>query len=230
MPPLDDYQLERAKTKNRQQKEILQSRLDAGILSQQEYEDEIIRIDKDLEKEQAKIELRSAIRDRAIKSFSVITDTAQAIMKTIAASPLTGGLPWSAVVAAIGAAQLATIATAPLPKAARGGLISGPTHAAGGVPIEAEGGETIINRRSSKAYLELLSLINQAGGGVPFVAPLSDGAYAVSHAYDRSGLTGAQLTQAVRNGLQDLKIYTTIEDIRRQDAIYTRMENRGNGF
>lgn len=67
MPPLDDYQLERAKTKNRQQKEILQSRLDAGILSQQEYEDEIIRIDKDLEKEQAKIELRSAIRDRAIK-------------------------------------------------------------------------------------------------------------------------------------------------------------------
>ena len=151
-------------------------------------------------------------------------------MKAVAASPLTGGLPWSAIASAIGAAQLATIAAAPLPKAARGGLISGPTHAAGGVPIEAEGGETIINRRSSKAYLELLSLINQAGGGVPFVAPLSDGAYAVSHAYDRSGLTGAQLTQAVRNGLQDLKIYTTIEDIRRQDAIYTRMENRGNGF
>ena len=113
MPPLDDYQLERAKTKNRQQKEILQSRLDAGILSQQEYEDEIIRIDKDLEKEQAKIELRSAIRDRAIKSFSVITDTAQAIMKAVAASPLTGGLPWSAIATAIGAAQLATIASAP---------------------------------------------------------------------------------------------------------------------
>lgn len=38
------------------------------------------------------------------------------------------------------------------------------------------------------------------------------------------------LTQAVRDGVQDLKFYTTIEDIRRQDALYTRMENRGNGF
>lgn len=230
MPPLDDYQLERAKTKNRQQKEILQSRLDAGILSQQEYEDEIIRIDKDLEKEQAKIELRSAIREKAMNTFSVIINTAAAIMETYKKLGWPLALPGIIQIGITSAAQLATIATAPIPKAARGGLITGPTHAAGGVPIEAEGGETIINRRSSKAYLELLSLINQAGGGVPFVAPLSDGAYAVSHAYDRSGLTGAQLTQAVRNGLQDLKIYTTIEDIRRQDAIYTRMENRGNGF
>lgn len=227
---IGERQIQRAEDENERQKELLKNRLDSGLIAQEEYDSQVAKLDADLAKKQAKLEREAAIREKAMNTFSVIINTAAAIMETYKKLGWPLALPGIIQIGITSAAQLATIAAAPLPKASRGGLISGPTHAAGGVPIEAEGGETIINRRSSKAYLELLSLINQAGGGVPFVAPLSDGAYAVSHAYDRSGLTGAQLTQAVRNGLQDLKIYTTIEDIRRQDAIYTRMENRGNGF
>lgn len=60
--------------------------------------------------------------------------------------------------------------------AAIGGVLNGPSHANGGIPFavggrvgfEAEGGEAIINKRSTAMYKPLLSQINQAGGGVPF--------------------------------------------------------------
>lgn len=62
------------------------------------------------------------------------------------------------------------------PKAADGMLI-GPSHANGGIPIntpvgmiEAEGGEVIINKRSSAMYRGVLSQINQLGGGVKFAS------------------------------------------------------------
>jgi len=60
-------------------------------------------------------------------------------------------------------------------KAAKGMMINGPSHANGGVPImtpsgmiEAEGGEIIINKKSSALFANELSAINQAGGGVAF--------------------------------------------------------------
>lgn len=72
---------------------------------------------------------------------------------------------------AAGLAQVAKIAGT---KAADGMLI-GPSHAQGGIPIntpngmiEAEGGEVIINKRSSAMFRDELSAINQAGGGVKF--------------------------------------------------------------
>lgn len=222
----EERQLQDAENYNERQKEILQSRLDSGIISHEEYEAEVTKLDEELDKKTAEIERKAAIRDRIIKTFSVITDTATAIMGAVAASPLTAGMPWTAIISALGAVQLATIAAAPLPKAARGRLITGRTHAQGGEVIEAEAGEAIINRRATQMFLPLLSAINQAGGGVPFVAPYSDGGYAAR--YEAEKIDRSSIAQAVRAGLADLKIYTTIEDIRRADRRYTQVESRGN--
>lgn len=222
----EERQLQDAENYNERQKQILQSRLDSGIISQEEYEAEVTKLDEELDKKTAEIERKAAIRDRIIKTFSVITDTATAIMGAVAASPLTAGLPWTAIISALGAVQLATIAAAPLPKAARGRLIAGRTHAQGGEVIEAEAGEAIINRRATQMFLPLLSAINQAGGGVPFVAPYSDGGYAAR--YEAEKIDRSSIAQAVRAGLADMKIYTTIEDIRRADRRYTQVESRGN--
>jgi hypothetical protein len=57
-----------------------------------------------------------------------------------------------------------TYATGGIP----GGIFRGPSHAEGGIPIEVEGGEAIINKNSTAMYAGLLSLINQAGGGKSF--------------------------------------------------------------
>lgn len=59
-----------------------------------------------------------------------------------------------------------------------GGVIDGPSHADGGVKFsiggrlgfEAEGGEAIINRKSTAMFRNQLSAINQAGGGVKFAS------------------------------------------------------------
>lgn len=222
----EERQLQDAENYNERQKEILQSRLDSGIISQEEYEAEVTKLDEELDKKTAEIERKAAIRDRIMKTFSVITSTAAAIMMTYAKLGWPAGIPGAIFLGALGAAQLATIAAAPLPKAARGRLITGRTHAQGGEVIEAEAGEAIINRRATQMFLPLLSAINQAGGGVPFVAPYSDGGYAAR--YEAEKIDRSSIAQAVRAGLADMKIYTTIEDIRRADRRYTQVESRGN--
>jgi hypothetical protein len=120
---------------------------------------------KEIKKKQADVEF-------AITVAQIIANTAASIASAVAASPLTGGLPFSAINAAIGAIQLATAiqqrtATQAL---AKGGILTGPSHAQGGIMIpgtgiEVEGGEAVINRRSTALYGPLLSAINQAGGG-----------------------------------------------------------------
>lgn len=58
-----------------------------------------------------------------------------------------------------------------------GGLFNGPSHEEGGIPVttkgsgnmfEVEGGEAIINKKSTSMFKPLLSSINELGGGVKF--------------------------------------------------------------
>ena len=54
---------------------------------------------------------------------------------------------------------------------ADGGILYGPRHSQGGIPTqygELEGGEAVINRKSTRMFAGLLSQINQAGGGHAF--------------------------------------------------------------
>lgn len=195
-----------------------------GLLSEAQYNKELLALNQKKEKEERRLEREKAIRERASKIFSVVTDTALGITKAVSASPLTGGLPWSAVMATVGALQLATILSEPLPKAARGGLIVGPKHAQGGTVIEAEGGEAIMSAKSVSMFGPLLSAINQLGGGVPFAAPLSDGGFVVRNAGSSQGLDSEEVIDAIRN----LQIYTLIDDVNRGQKQFARMEARGN--
>ena len=58
---------------------------------------------------------------------NAIISGVEAVMGAVAFSPLTGGLPWSAIVAGLAAANVATIASTPIPSFAQGGIVSGPT-------------------------------------------------------------------------------------------------------
>jgi hypothetical protein len=75
---------------------------------------------KKIEKEQAEANKRRAIFDKGIAAFQIGINTAQAIASAVAASPLTGGLPFSAIAAAIGALQLAAVLAKPIPQFAVG--------------------------------------------------------------------------------------------------------------
>tara|TARA_R110000824_G_scaffold21065_4_gene78815 strand:+ start:523 stop:3507 length:2985 start_codon:yes stop_codon:yes gene_type:complete len=91
-------------------------------------QDAKIALEEETEGELAKIKKRAAIRDKAMAMADVIMTTAGAVMKAVAASPITIGMPWSGLIAAAGAVQLSVIASTPLPLA-EGGLVTGPVTA-----------------------------------------------------------------------------------------------------
>lgn len=114
---------------------------------------------------------------KTVALFNIGLSTAEAISKGVAAAQ---SVPFPGNIAAIAttiASVMANIAKAKQlvnkeknPKYADGGEITGPSHASGGVLIEAEGGEGIINKHSMSNPLlrSIASAVNVAGGGVPF--------------------------------------------------------------
>lgn len=225
---LESAQMQEFEYNNNKKKDDLKERLDKGFITQKEYEQKVKELDKEAEKQKAEIARKSAIREKAMNAFQIGIDTAMGVMKAVAASPLTFGLPWSAFVAATGALELAAVLAKPIPKAAKGKLIVGPSHAAGGTLIEAEGGEAIINRRSVSMFAPLLSAINEAGGGVPFARPLSDGGYSIRNSSAAKNITLEDMQTAISDAVSQVQVVATIEDIRREDSNYMQIQNRAS--
>ena len=108
--------------------------------------------------------------------------------------------------------------------------IRGASHEQGGVPIEAEGGEMIINKISAARYAPLLSAINQAGGGVPFVSPASDGGYTARTIANGGGISKEEMKEVMKESFGELKIYTAIDDVRRANTKYSNITQTNIDF
>lgn len=84
-------------------------------------------------------------------------------------------------------------------KFAQGGILSGPSHAYGGIKTpygELEGGEAVINKRSSSMFGGLLSAINEAGGGKKFDKGGVLGGTATSRSFIDYDLLAAKVAEA----------------------------------
>tara|TARA_R110000822_G_scaffold75758_4_gene182238 strand:+ start:1545 stop:3800 length:2256 start_codon:yes stop_codon:yes gene_type:complete len=102
---------------------------------------------------------------------SIISQTAIANAKSVAASPLTFGQPFVTANTVAAGASIASVASQTLGSFAKGGILSGASHALGGIKTqygELEGGEAVINKASTAKYMPLLSAINSAEGGRKF--------------------------------------------------------------
>ena len=122
--------------------------------------------EREIKRKQAEADKRKAILDATV-------NTAVAVIKTFATMGFPAGIVGAAIIAALGAAQIALIAAQPIPKFEKGGaipssdiqgMISGRPHAAGGVLIEAEGNEFITRRSQAMKgdNLGLLEAINMS--------------------------------------------------------------------
>ncbi len=87
---------------------------------QEEIQAEFAAKEDAIKAEQARSDRRRAIFEKSLAAFQIGIDTSRAIIKAVAASPLTGGLPWSAIVGALGAVQLAAVIAKPIPQFAKG--------------------------------------------------------------------------------------------------------------
>lgn len=125
-------------------------------------------------KEQA-ISLGLFTSKASMSASEALIDGAKGTVKSAAAAPFPANLPLIAGFIASIAGVVSTIKRATskgkASKFALGGLLSGASHANGGIPTpygELEGGEAVINRKSTALFKPLLSSINEAGGGVKF--------------------------------------------------------------
>ena len=100
-------------------KELLNKQLNAGKISQEQYNARTSQLDADLEKKKTEIAKKQAKRDKAQSIFSAIISTAVAIAQALP------NIPLSIIAGIMGAAQIAVIASQPLPEYAKGGLTDG---------------------------------------------------------------------------------------------------------
>lgn len=177
---------------------------------------------KKFAKKEAELKRRQAIEDKAKAAIDVFISTAVAVAKSIAASPLTVGLPWSAIIGGLGAAQIAAIIAKPLPDFnsgntfAKGGVIGGKSHAQGGTKFfgedgsmfEAERGEAMfVLKKDATAEIAALSQLNESKGGRSFNIP------GASHLANGGEVSGVNLSQAIKDGMNGVKIVVGVESI-----------------
>lgn len=120
--------------------------------------------EKELEKkkkQQRKLELR-------VQMVEALASGALAAINGFATKPfLPVGLAMGALATTLTAVQLGIMAKQ-MSKLADGGMLQGASHAQGGIPIgntgiEVEGGEYVVNKRSTAKYLPLLQALNEEG-------------------------------------------------------------------
>ncbi|HRN80173.1 MAG TPA: phage tail tape measure protein [Ferruginibacter sp.] len=120
---MEERELQRDRKRNNEKKNAYKKQLDNKLISQAQYDKEIQRINEEQERKEKEIQIRQAKRQKAISLFEAITSTAAGIAKALP------NLFLAAMVAAMGAIQIGTIASSPLPEMGDGGLLKkGPKH------------------------------------------------------------------------------------------------------
>jgi hypothetical protein len=174
---------------------------------------------------------KQAKLDRALAIFDIGINTATAISKSVAASPETFGLPFSAFAAVTGALQLAAVLSKPIPKFERGGLIGGKLHSQGGTLIEAEQGEYMVNRRQSAKHRRELDAMNTS---TEAFRKMIDEKYVrpalMSYSAGRRGKDGITVNASLNSKSMEKKLDTInkslknrnmVVNINQQDSRYT---------
>lgn len=137
-----------------------------NLLAQREAEEK--RLAKEKEKREKEVEkLQQKQRKAELKNqlAMAIVNVAQAVTKTFSSYAWPLSAIFGALVAAAGAAQIATI-SGQISKFANGGVLEGRSHANGGIPvgntgIEVEGGEMVVNKKDTNRYMDVLEKINR---------------------------------------------------------------------
>jgi hypothetical protein len=148
---------------------LLEERKEAGVITEEQYEKQLEQVQRKAFERKKRLDIAQAVVNGALAMTKVAADTG---ILAFAFSPF---------IAAMTAAQIAVIASQKfanggmIEEFANGGMVHGKSHAQGGEKfavggrvVELEGGEAVINKRSTSMFKNQLSAINEAGGGVKF--------------------------------------------------------------
>jgi hypothetical protein len=103
----------------------LEQQRDVAILFAGESTTAREEIERQYEERRRRIQRQQAESQKRLAMFNIVTDTAQAILATFAKSGFPAGVPLAIAMGAIGAVQLAMVASQPIPAFEKGGIHEG---------------------------------------------------------------------------------------------------------
>lgn len=119
----ENRQLKQFKKANDQKKKELDRRLDMGLISQDQYNTKVEQLDQAYEAKQEEIQIKQARRQKALSIASAIINTAVGATAAYDDAPFPFNIVLAAMISAMGAAQVALIASQPIAGAEEGGLL-----------------------------------------------------------------------------------------------------------
>lgn len=144
-----------------QQREAYLQETDS-LKKQQIEKEKIAKKEEQLQKKQDALEKKRKQQQKQQSLINAIVNTALGITQALSAYPPPASWALAAAVGAMGAVQIATISSQ---KYANGGIIEGKSHKDGGVKVlggraEVEGGEMIVNKKTTTMNTDMLYFIN----------------------------------------------------------------------
>lgn len=218
----EDSRLQQIQEAYNAENEALKLALDKKKITQEQYNAEKEANDKELAEKEIAIRKKLAAVTKTITIAEIAINLAKELSQINSNvgvnADLTQTLRIVLTAAAVGRAALQT-ATVLAQKFAKGGIINGASHDNGGVrgyisgqEIELEGGEAVINKRSTAMFAPLLSQINAAGGGKKFAA-----GGLIPYAYTGQSTMNPDkflsLIQAVNARIDRLQVINSVNDL-----------------
>lgn len=224
---LTDLQLQESQRRYETELDLLDARLQSELEGvgnnerlknriREKYDKERLKAEEEYEKEQRKIRKKQLTLDLFSNVLGIVSETARNIVEVFP-NPFLMGLAGT-----IGAAQLgvATKVYNQSKKLRRGGMLKGPSHSQGGIPMgdyEVEGGELILPREVGQNN-SAMGLVNQAmilSGNDPLNKEV--------------GRFDSQVMDEMRgyfNKTPIIKTYVVSGDIERESVINKQIEDR----
>jgi hypothetical protein len=215
------------------QTKLLDDQLAAGLITQSVYDAKKSELDAKAAAKEKKLKLEAFKADKNAALISAAINTAVGVT---AAAPV---VPLMVLTAALGAIEIAAIASQPTPKFAKGGVFGGQAHSNGGTKgyfddgtqIEVEKDEHfVIVNKNAHGLMSQLDYINQSTGGVPLLAngglmKFEGGGVAVSNA-SQNGNNAFNQQQQLNNALTSMPpIFVAVQDINAGQGQYAKVVN-----
>ena len=205
--------------------EAINQTLDTERDKQKQREAAELRASKRINEEKTK----QAKRDKAQALFQAGIDLAVSILKTGAQLGYPAAIPFQVVAGIVGAVQIAAIASKPIPKFKKGGIVGGQSHEAGGTMIEAEKGEFVVNRSSVARHRDALDAMNRSSAAFKkyvderYVRPALMDFAAKNRGANvtvNASLNSKSMEKEIKGLRKDLKGKSTVVNINSSDSRY----------
>lgn len=118
---IENKQLKKFQENNDKKKKTLEKRLNAGLITEDQYNNQVEALDAEYDAYQEELALKQAKRQRAIDISQAIINTAVGVTKSLTGMPWPLNLIAAAATGAMGAAQIALIASTPISTGAEEG-------------------------------------------------------------------------------------------------------------